>query len=141
MSVPLLKIGTMQDSNINNHWILITDEIGIASVFPKLKGKLVEARLTAITILYYSHSDQFLFQRELTMLERHFPTRLYTICESFMSFELCQATIEAVINVNTAPAMSFMISGNSEFTEKFKEILSFLGIQQVDIQEQFFSCL
>ncbi|HEY9006067.1 MAG TPA: hypothetical protein VIM75_08030 [Ohtaekwangia sp.] len=139
----------MKHSTIDTHWVLIADEPGMASAFPQLKEKLAEERLTAITILYCSGSNQFPFRRELSLLEWHFPARLCVIYESFLSdadgsatvtMEAVKTTIETVINANTIPLMSFMISGNPEFTAKCKDILSFLGVQHIDIQEQFFTC-
>jgi len=143
MTLPLLKIQKMQRSTIDTHWVVIADEAGMASVFPKLKSKLSEARLTAITILYHARSKPFAFSKELAMLEWHFPARLYVIYELLIAGEdiVNQASIESVINANTIPAISFAISGIPAFTEQVKSILIFLGVKDISVQEQFFSCL
>ena len=127
----------MQNSTMNNHVVIIADENGIAAVFPKVKEMLTDALDTAITVLYYSHHPHF-FQKELKILERHFFTKLYVSYES-TSHLVNQEMIEAVINANTIPKMNFLISGGIAFTQKSKEILAFLGIQSITIQEQFFS--
>lgn len=133
----------MQSSTINNHWVIIADETGMASVFPTLKEKLAHNGLTAVTILYQSQNNQFLFHKELDILEWHFPTRLYVSYESSVDHTIVvkQESIEAVINANTVYPMSFSISGNPAFTKTVREILHFLGVTNIDIQEQFFSTL
>lgn len=133
----------MQRSTVENHFVFIADEMGMASVFPQLKMRLAEDRLATITILYHSQNSQFLFRKELDILEWHFSSRLYVSYEGNLSddSQLNQASIEAVINANTIRVMRFILSGNSGFTRHAKEILLFLGIGNADVQEQYFSRL
>jgi ferredoxin-NADP reductase len=133
----------MQRSTVENHYVFIADEMGMASVFPELKMRLAEDRPTAITILYHSQNNQFLFRKELDILGWHFPSRLYVSYEANRSDDspLNQASIEAVINANTIRVIQFILSGNSGFIQHAKEILLFLGIRSADVQEQYFSRL
>lgn len=133
----------MQRSTVKNHCVFIADEMGMASVFPQLKMRLAEEPLTAITILYHSQSNQFLFRKELDILERHFSSRLYVSYEGNLSdnSQLNQASVEAVINANTIRVIQFILSGTSGFIHHAKEILLFLGISNADVQEQYFSRL
>lgn len=131
----------MQSSTIDNHWVIISDETGMASVFPTLKERLAHDRLTAITLLYHSQNNQFIFQKELDILEWHFPTRLYVTYDSSPDTAVKQEAVEAVINANTVQVINFNISGVPAFTHAMRETLRFLGVNNIDIQEQFFSIL
>jgi ferredoxin-NADP reductase len=124
------------------HYIFITDDLGIASVFPAIKFKLTDLNCQQVSLLYFSVNKQHIFQKELQILERRFPTQLYV---SYISKEIEAATvfpneeIEAVLNANTMKRMDFILSGNQEFIEKVKSILHFFDINEIQIQEQFFT--
>lgn len=124
------------------HYIFITDDLGIASVFPVIKSKLTDLDCQQVSLLYFSVSTEHVFQKELQILERRFLTELYV---SYISKEIEGITvfpneeIEAVLNANTMPRMDFILSGNNEFIEKVKGVLIFFDINNVQIQEQFFS--
>jgi hypothetical protein len=128
---------------MNSHQVYITDEAGMVSVFPRLKETLAGSPLTAITVLYHSR-ENFAFCKEFNFLERHFPTRLYISYERLATdstYILNQEAIEAVINANTIPAIVFIISGSTAFTEESKATIEFLHTGPIIIQEQQFTCL
>lgn len=124
------------------HYIFITDDIGIASIFPAIKFKLTDQKCQQVSLLYFSVNKQHTFQKELQILERRFLTHLYV---SYISKEIEGPTlfpneeIEAVLNANTMKRMDFILSGNGDFIEKVKSILHFFDINEIQIQEQFFT--
>lgn len=126
----------MQSETKDNHLVYVADEAGMASVFPELTQALASEPLTTVTILYRSNNVHFAFAHELHILERHFPTRLYVSYDSDCSN---QRAIEAIINANTIPAISFILSGHHSFVEQYKNVLQFLGIDTIIIHEQFFT--
>jgi hypothetical protein len=132
----------MQNKTLNNHLVYITDEAGMASVFPELAQALAAESLTAVTILYQSNSTHFVFARELNILERHFPARLCVLYESTAvadSDTSYQRAIEAIINANTIPTIRFILSGRCSFIEQSKAVLQFLGANTIIVHEQFFT--
>ena len=134
----------MQDyrKEMGGHYVFIADDIGIASVFPAIKFKLTYLERQQVSLLYFSVNKQFVFQKELQILERRFPTQLLV---TYISKEFEGTTafpneeIEAVLNANTIRRMDFILSGNKEFVEKIKNVLNFFDIKEVQIQEQFFT--
>lgn len=124
------------------HYIFITDDLGIASVFPIIKFKLTDLNCQQVSLLYFSVNKQHVFQKELQILERRFLTQLYV---SYLSKDIETLTvfpneeIEAVLNANTMQRMDFILSGNEEFIENVKRILIFFDISEVQIQKQFFT--
>jgi hypothetical protein len=124
------------------HYIFITDDLGIASIFPTIKFKLTDLKCQQVSLLYFSVIKQHVFQKELQILERRFLTQLYV---SYLSKEIETLTvlpneeIEAVLNANTMQRMDFILSGNEEFIGKVKSILIFFDISEVQIQKQFFT--
>jgi ferredoxin-NADP reductase len=123
-------------------YIYIADDIGIASIFPVIKFKLTDLNCQHVSLLYFSVNKQHVFQKEMQILERRFPTQLFV---SYISKEFEGNTafpneeIEAVLNANTMQRMDFILSGNKEFVEKVKNVLNFFDINEVQIQEQFFT--
>ena len=124
------------------HYIFITDDLGIASIFPAIKFKLTDLNCQQVSLLYFSVNKRHVFQKELQILERRFLTHLYV---SYLSKAIegitvfPNAEIEAVLNANTMQRMDFILSGNEEFIEKVKSILMFFDISEVQIQKQFFT--
>jgi ferredoxin-NADP reductase len=124
------------------HYIFITDDLGIASVFPIIKFKLTDLNCQQVSLLYFSVNKQHVFQKELQILERRFLSQLYV---SYLSKDIETLTvfpneeIEAVLNANTMQRMDFILSGNEEFIENVKRILIFFDISEVQIQKQFFT--
>ena len=123
-------------------YLFIADDLGIASIFPAIKFKLTELNCQHVALLYFSVNKQHVFQKELQILERRFSTQLFV---SYISKEFEGNTtfpneeIEAVLNANTMQRMDFIVSGNKEFVEKVKCVLNFFDINEVQIQEQFFT--
>ena len=124
------------------HYVFFADDLGIASIYPTLKDRLAKSSYTHVSLLYCSANNLYEFQRELEILQRHFPTSLlvyYYSKKSTGQWIIQQSEIEAVLNANTMRKMSFIISGNELFTKSIKEVLLFLGIDYVTIQEQYFT--
>ncbi|SHM95285.1 hypothetical protein [Chitinophaga sp. CF418] len=124
------------------HYVFIADDLGIASIYPALKDRLAKQGHTHVSLLYCAAHSSYEFQRELEILQKHFPTRLlvyYYLKKSTGQWTIQQSEIEAVLNANTMRQMSFIISGNGLFTANVKELLLFLGIENVAIQEQYFT--
>lgn len=124
------------------HYVFFADDLGMASIFSGLKNKLGEPKHQHISLLYCSLNKQHLFKKELKILQKHFPAQLFVSFLSRESDSRCgirQEDIEAILNANTMQQMQFTISGNDAFVEQISATLSFLGIEKVQIQEQFFS--
>lgn len=123
------------------HWVYITDESGMATIFPQVKAKLVSKGLHHVSVVYYSPNKVFSFQRELDILVRHYPTVLFTyLISSEVSDNFFQEhpELESIINANTMNQMEFVVCGNEEFCEKATALLHFLDIQQINIQKSLF---
>jgi len=124
------------------HHVFFADDLGIASVFQTLKSRLSGPCHQHVSLFYCSLNGQHNFQKELNLLQQHFPCQLFVIYHSKEFVGHCilqQDDIEAVINANTMPQMKFTISGNESFAHTIKELLTFLGIENLQIQEQYFS--
>jgi len=134
------KFNNIKGSGV--HHVFFADDLGIASVFQTLKSRLSEPCDQHVSLFYCSLNSQHNFQKELKLLQQHFPCQLFVIYHSNEFAGHCilqQDDIEAVINANTMPQMNFTISGNESFAYTIKELLTFLGIENVQIQEQYFS--
>ena len=124
------------------HYIFFADDLGMASIFPTLKHKLAEPGNKHVSLLYCSANNSHIFRKELEILQGHFSSQLFVSHYSQASdgqLILEQEEIEAVLNANTMQQMEFTISGNAAFVEKMSSVLNFLGIENIDIQEQYFS--
>lgn len=124
------------------HYIFIADTTGIASAFPALKERLTKAAYQHVTLLYCSGSHQYIFRKELEILQTHYPTQFFVSYHSNAPDEcrvLQQEDIEVIVNANTMQQMSFVISGNAEFTTIITDFLTFLGIKDIQIHKQYFS--
>ncbi|MDI9861754.1 hypothetical protein [Flectobacillus roseus] len=123
------------------HWVFITDESGMATIFPQVKTKLTTSGMHHVSVVYYSPNQIFNFRRELDILVRHYPTVLFTYListEVFDNFFQEHPELESIINANTMSQMEFMICGNEEFCEKSAALLRFLDIQEITIQKSLF---
>lgn len=130
----------MQITNNNAHHLIISDAVGLASIFPWLKRTLAAHAGTHVSLLYSSAQGDFHFKKELTILHSRYAAQLFVYYLPGSNTEPdLQKEIEAVINANTKPCMEFTISGNESFTGRVKEILRFLGIQNYRLQEQYFN--
>jgi len=124
------------------HYVFFADDLGIASVFHVLKSRLAEPSCQHVSLFYCSLNNEFIFQKELKILQQHFPSQLFIIYQSKEFAGHCvfqQEDIEAILNANTMPRMNFIISGNEAFAYAVKEVLTFLGIENLQIQEQYFT--
>ncbi|WPU96143.1 hypothetical protein SNE25_11490 [Mucilaginibacter sabulilitoris] len=131
---------SIQDFGV--HHVFFADDLGVASIFYGLKSRLAEVKYQHISLFYCSLNKQHLFKKEFKILQKHFPAQLFVSYHSKGSAGHCnirQEDIEAILNSNTMQQMQFTISGNEAFVEKIKASLSFLGIEKVQIQEQFFT--
>jgi hypothetical protein len=54
------------------------------------------------------------------------------------AISIAQENIEAILNSNVMEVITFTISGNEAFIAHIAEELHFLGINQINIQEQLF---
>lgn len=129
-------------SETNIHHIFLTDDIGLASVFPKLKESLARPGYKHVTLVCNSAADPKAFHPELIILQKHFPTQLFVLyCyqdrPGFREFR--QEDLEAVLNANTMQHMEFVLSGRESFVARVSEMLHFLGIRDWQIQEQYFT--
>ena len=132
------------------HYIFIADTTGMASVYPTLKERLATAADQHVTLLYCSGNNQYIFRKELEILQTHYPTQLFVSYHSntldgrfvFQQKDIeviAQEDVEVIVNANTMQQMRFIISGNAEFTTKIIDFLTFLGIKDIQIHEQYFS--
>jgi hypothetical protein len=69
------------------HWVFITDESGMATIFPQIKAKLTASGMHHVSVVYYSPNQIFNFRRELDILVRHYPTVLFTYLISTEVFD------------------------------------------------------
>jgi ferredoxin-NADP reductase len=132
----------MQSSGLINgvHYFFIVDDIGIASTFPQIKSHLAEANIHHVSLIYSSPSDHFVFKKELDLLEKIFSLQFMIFYEISTSNSFVQQeTIETLLNVNVMAEMIFIISGKENFIQQVEEQLRFLGIQNIQIQEQLFT--
>ena len=132
------------------HYIFIADATGMASVYPTLKERLATAAYQHVTLLYCSGDNQYIFQKELEILQKHYPAQLFVSYHSNtpdgrrvsqqQDWEIItQEDVEVIVNANTMQQMRFVISGNAAFTAKIIDFLTFLGIKDVQIHKQYFS--
>lgn len=116
----------------SNHLVIICDEAGIFDAFNLIKIQLTD-RHNAFLSLIYTVSGQNShprFGRELNILEKIFPKKLnvYLIKIDTEEFGFQQEFIEAIINSNLIPKISFSVFGKAEYTNQVNEVLHFLNI-------------
>lgn len=123
------------------HWVYITDESGMATIFSQIKAQLTTQGQHHVSVVYYSPNQVFNFRRELDILVRHYPSVLFTYlisAELSDNFFQEHPELESIINANTMSQMQFVVCGHEEFIEKAKALLHFLDIQQITIQKSLF---
>ena len=132
------------------HYIFIADATGMASVYPTLKETLATSAYQHVTLLYCACGNQYIFQKELEILQKHYPAQLFVSYHSNAVDKRCvsqqenleviaQEDVEVILNANTMQQMCFVISGSAEFTTKITDSLIFLGIKDIQIHKQYFS--
>jgi len=119
------------------HFVFVTGENGIPTVFDLVKSKLKNDQKSCLTLIYFTsaYASQPLFKAELESLEKRFPTKLIT----HYSFSTNanhpedtawhQQVLEIVINSNTFNTMSFLIIGNDELVASVTDRLHFLSVK------------
>lgn len=129
-------------SETNIHFVFLSDDAGLASVFPRLKDCLSMPGYKHVTLLYLSSSKPLVFHKELYILQKHFPTQLFVLARSKAGNGqegIRQQDLEAILNANTMQHMEFILSGLGEFVQTVSDMLHFLGIKKYQIQEQYFT--
>jgi ferredoxin-NADP reductase len=122
------------------HYCFIVDEIGIASTFPQIKSHLAEHDIHHVSVLCCSSNNHFVFKKELDLLEKIFSLQFMVFYENATANSFIpQESIETILNVNVMSDMNFIISGKEEFIQQVEGQLHFLGIHQIQIQEQLFT--
>jgi hypothetical protein len=122
-----------------NHCFIV-DEVGMASTFPQIKYQLTAQGNHHVTIICTSLDNHFSFKKELNILEKMFPLQFIVFYEMIAepATSIAQENIEAILNSNVMDEITFTISGNEAFIAHIAEELHFLGINQINIQEQLF---
>src|SRR5436190_14739613 len=116
------------------HYIFIADATGMASVYPTLKETLATSAYQHVTLLYCSGDNQYIFRKELEILQTHYPAQLFVSYHSNALDKRCvfqqedteviaQEDVEVILNANTMQQMRFIISGNAAFTAKVTDSL------------------
>lgn len=126
---------------MNTHYIYLADDLGIASVFPKIKELMLTFEHPLFSLLYYSSDENFVFKRELDILQRVYPAQFIVWYESIPNYDFqhqIQIGVEAILNANTRKRMCFTVSGVEDFSQICIDRLNFLGINEIKIQEQYF---
>ena len=117
------------------HFVYVVDEEGMNRIFTDFKQKLVLQHHA--TLICFSHNDNFIFNRELEMLQKRYPSQfiLYQMRENlFNASASIQELLEAVINSNTKDNLIFMLCGDDELIHIVSNRLWFLGISKNQIQ-------
>jgi ferredoxin-NADP reductase len=120
------------------HHCFIIDDVGIATTFPKIKSKLANQETHHVSVLYISQSNQFIFKKELDLLEKLFALQCIVFYENTIETNAIQAALETILNINVMSEMNFIVSGTKLFSNNIENQLHFLGVKQIQIQEQYF---
>lgn len=121
------------------HHVFVTDETGIAESYQQAKNRLVQHPYDHVSLLFFAENNEALFSKEMTILHNHFPERFLVYDELLSTLHpgvLPQETLESVINENTREQMSFLITGETGFTDLIRQSLVFLGIDPQLIVDQ-----
>src|SRR6476620_3037719 len=111
------------------HSVYIVDEDGMSKIFADLKQTLVSQQ--DATLIYFSSENNFIFDRELEILQKRYPTQfiLYPVQEKVIDASTTlQEVLEAVINSNTKDMLIFIPAGDEELIYIASNQLWFLGI-------------
>lgn len=112
------------------HYLFISDESAIATVFLRLKEKLANFSPDHVSLIYFSDQG-FIFRKELEVLSRHFPSKLLVYFESKGSaagMSELRETIEVILNENTRDLWQVRIQGEEELLNQSYQHLVFLGM-------------
>ena len=117
------------------HFVYVVDEAGMSRIFTDLKQKLVLQH--HVTLIYFSPKDNFIFKRELEILQKRYPSQIivYKKGEELIDASTSvQELLEAVINSNTKDNLIFILSQDEELIHIVSNRLWFLGICKNQIQ-------
>ena len=113
------------------HSVYVVDEEGMGKIFKELKQVLTSQPDTHTTLIYFSSENNFIFDKELEILQKRYPTQfiLYPVREKVIDVSTTlQELLEAVINSNTKDRLIFILSGDEELIYIVSNQLWFLGI-------------
>jgi len=122
------------------HSVYVVDEDGISKIFEELKQVLASQADCHTTLIYFSHENKFIFQRELEILQNRYPTQfmMYAVRENVIDASTTlQELLEAAINSNTKDRLIFIVSGDEELIDIASNHLWFLGIPKNKIKIYF----
>lgn len=115
------------------HSVYVVDEEGMGKIFSELKRILASQGDYHTTLVYFSPETNFIFDRELEILQKRYPTLLilYPLGDKIVDASTAlQELLEAVINSNTKHRLTFILSGNNELIHIVSNQLWFLGISK-----------
>jgi hypothetical protein len=121
-------------------YVYVVDEAGMREIFIELKQMLVSQPDTHTTLVYCSAEDNFIFSKELDILQKRFPAQLivYLVKRNPVDAStLLQEFLEAIINANTSVDLLFVLSGDEELIHVVSDRLWFLGIHNQQIKIWF----
>ena len=119
------------------HSVYIVGEEGISKIFTELKHMLASYADNHTTLVYFSPENDFIFARELEILQKRYPTQLalYPVREKVIDAStLLQELLEAIINSNTKQRLVFILSGDEELIYIVSNQLWFLNISKDQIK-------
>jgi NAD(P)H-flavin reductase len=122
------------------HSVYVVDEDGMSKIFTELKQMLASQSDNHTTLIYFSPENNFIFDRELEILQKRYPTQfiLYPVREKVIdASRTLQEILEAVINSNTKDRLIFILSGDEELSHILSNQLWFLGICKNQIKIYF----
>jgi len=122
------------------HSIYVVDEEGVSKIFRELKEILASQPNYHATLIYSSPENSFIFDRELQILQRRYPTQfiLYPVRQKVSDASTTlQELLEAIINSNTKQGLIFILSGDEELIYVVSNQLWFLGISENQIKIYF----
>jgi len=122
------------------HSIYVVDEEGVSNIFRELKEILASQPNYHATLIYSSPENSFIFDRELQILQRRYPTQfiLYPVRQKVSDASTTlQELLEAIINSNTKQGLIFILSGDEELIYVVSNQLWFLGISENQIKIYF----
>ena len=122
------------------HSVYVVDEEGMSKLFEELKQVLASQADHHTTLIYVSPENNFIFNRELEILQKRYPTQfiLYPVREEVIDASTTlQELLEAIINSNTKDRLLFIASGNEELIYIVSKQLWFLGVCKNQIKIYF----
>ena len=122
------------------HSVYVVDEEGVSNIFRELKEILASQPNYHATLIYSSPENSFIFDRELQILQRRYPTQfiLYPVRQKVSDASTTlQELLEAIINSNTKHRLIFILSGDEELIYIASNQLWFLNISKDQIKIYF----